>query len=81
MGAPNMSGQSSKLTKKFQTTIPRTVRNKLGLNSGDRVHFELRGNEAVLRKETPLDIAFLQSVEGQLGEWQSEADEKAYNDL
>jgi len=76
-----MTGQSSRLTKKFQTTIPRVIRKKLDLNSGDMVHFELRGNEAVLRKETPLDIAFLQAIEGQLSEWQSEADDEAYNDL
>jgi len=45
------------------------------------VHYEVRGNEVVLRKETPLDIAFLQAVEGHLSEWQSDADDKAYNDL
>jgi len=76
-----MSAQSSRLTKKFQATIPRIVRNELGLKSGDIIHFELRNGEAVLRKESPLDLAFLQALEGQLTEWQSEADEEAYHAL
>jgi antitoxin PrlF len=76
-----MNAFSSKLTRKFQTTIPRAVRAKLGLKGGDVVHFELRKGEAVLRKETPLDVAFLRAVETQLDEWNSKADEEAYRDL
>jgi len=76
-----MATTSSRLTKKFQTTIPRAIRQELGLKSGDVVRFELRNGEAILRKETPLDLAFLQALEGQLSEWQSEADEEAYGEL
>ncbi len=76
-----MPAQSSRLTKKFQTTIPRVIRQELGLKSGDVVQFEVRNGEAILRKETPLDLAFLQALEGQLNEWQSDADEEAYGDL
>ncbi len=76
-----MLTQSSRLTKKFQTTIPLSIRKELGLKSGDIIHFELRDGEAVLHKETPLDLAFLQALEGQLTEWQSEADEEAYRAL
>jgi AbrB family looped-hinge helix DNA binding protein len=76
-----LSAQSSRLTKKFQTTIPRLIREKLGLKSGDLVRFELRNGEAILSKETTLDLAFLQAVEAQMEEWSSEADEEAYGDL
>jgi len=76
-----MSTQSSRLTKKFQATIPRAIRQELGLRSGDIIRFELRNGEAVLHKETPLDLAFLQALQGQLTEWQSEADEDAYHVL
>ena len=76
-----MSAQLSRLTKKFQATIPRAIREKLGLRSGDIIHFEVRDGEAVLRKETPLDLAFMQALEAQLTEWQSEADEDAYSGL
>ncbi len=76
-----MTRESSRLTKKFQTTIPQAIRKELGLKSGDIIHFELRKGEAIIRKETPLDRAFLQGLEGQLSEWQSDADEEAYNAL
>ena len=38
-------------------------------------------SEAVARKAQPVDIAFLQSLEGTLNEWASEADEEAWRDL
>lgn len=76
-----MNKQSSRLTKKFQTTIPQAIRKELGLVSGDIIHFELRDGEAVFRKETPLDLAYLQALDGQLAEWLSEADEEAYGAL
>ena len=38
------------ITSKGQITIPKVVRNSLGLNPGDRVAFEVRGqSEVVLR--------------------------------
>jgi antitoxin PrlF len=76
-----MTPQFSRLNKKFQITIPSAIRKKLGLNSGDIVHFELRGNEAILRKKTSLDLTFLQALNDQLNEWQSAADDEAYNQL
>jgi AbrB family looped-hinge helix DNA binding protein len=38
----------SRMTSKGQTTIPKEIRERLGLKPGDRVAFILRGNEAVL---------------------------------
>jgi antitoxin PrlF len=66
-----MSSHFSRITKKFQVTVPFAIRQKLGLKSGDIIHFELRD----------LDLAFLQALEGQLTEWHSEADEDAYRVL
>ncbi|MCH7916673.1 MAG: type II toxin-antitoxin system PrlF family antitoxin [Planctomycetes bacterium] len=41
------------ITSKGQITIPKVVRNSLGLNPGDRVAFEVRGqSEVVLRPLT-----------------------------
>jgi AbrB family looped-hinge helix DNA binding protein len=40
---------SSKLTSKFQTTIPKEIREFLGLKAGDTVTFVQRGNEIVLK--------------------------------
>jgi antitoxin PrlF len=69
------------LTKKYQATIPQPVRNVLQLKAGDAIAFEIEGNEVQLRKAAPLDVAFANSLEGTLSEWDSEADEEAYCDL
>lgn len=76
-----MQTATSKLTKKYQATIPQPIRNLLHLEAGDAIAFEIEGNDVHLRKAGPLDVAFAQSLEGTLSEWNSEADEKAYRDL
>ena len=73
--------QTSKLTSKFQTTIPLSVRKALNLRAGDLVGFEITGTEIRLKRATPLDVAFAQALTGTLDEWSSEADNKAFGDL
>ena len=41
----------SKLTSKGQLTVPKDVRDRLGLESGDRVVFEFEGDAVRLRVE------------------------------
>lgn len=73
---------ASKLTSKFQTTIPERVRKSLGLQKGDVVAFEIKsGNVVTLRKATPMDLRFAKSLENTLTEWTSDNDEEAYRDL
>ncbi|WP_309683646.1 type II toxin-antitoxin system PrlF family antitoxin [Polaromonas sp.] len=73
--------QTSKLTTKFQTTVPTSVRKALQLKAGDMVGFEIDGNEVRLRRASPLDLAFTQALEGTLSEWSSPADDQAFKDL
>lgn len=40
----------SKVTGKFQATIPRSVRKLLGLDSGDRIVFLAEGAHVVVKK-------------------------------
>ena len=73
---------SSRVTKKFQTTIPAKVRKALGLRSGDVLGYEKRKEgEVLLRKASPLDVAFAKSLEKSLSEWASPEDEEAYREL
>ena len=72
---------ASKLTSKYQATIPKPVRDALGLERGDAVLFEVRGSEVLLRRAKPIDLLYLRSVEQSLTEWSSEEDEAAYRDL
>ena len=73
---------ASKLTSKFQTTIPEKVRKTLGLKKGDAVAFDIgKGNVITLRKATPVDLQFVKSLESTLSEWESENDEEAFRGL
>lgn len=71
----------SKLTKKYQATIPEPVRRLLGLHAGDALAFDVEGDEVRLRKAQPVDMAFAKGLETTLSEWGSEADEEAYREL
>lgn len=76
-----MKTSTSKLTSKYQATIPEPVRRILHLQAGDAIAFDIENNQIRLRKARPVDIAFAHALEGTLSEWQSDADEEAYRDL
>ncbi len=71
----------SRLTSKFQATIPLPVRTALGIKQGDAVAFEVENGLVRLTRASPRDIAFAQAVEGTLSEWESAADDEAYRAL
>ena len=73
--------QTSRLTTKYQATVPTSVRKLLQLKAGDLVGFEIEGNKVRLRRATPLDVAFTQALEGTLAEWSSEQDDQAFKNL
>jgi len=77
----DMQLSSSKLTSKYQATIPEPVRKILNLDAGDSLAFDIDEGQVQLRKANPIDVAFTQSIESTLEEWVSEADELAYHDL
>jgi AbrB family looped-hinge helix DNA binding protein len=75
---------TSKLTRKFQATIPQAVRKKLKLNTGDIVDiiaFEIDRDIIRQRKARPIDIEFNSALVPTLREWESQNDEEAYHDL
>jgi antitoxin PrlF len=72
----------AKITAKGQTTIPQDVRAVLRVGPGDLIAWEVSADgTATVRRVQPLDIEYLRSVEGTLGEWSGDADEQAYRDL
>ena len=71
----------SKLTKKYQATVPKAVRKKLNLNAGDIIAFEIDKDIIKLRKARPIDIEFSNALVPTLNEWKSQYDEEAYKDL
>ncbi len=76
-----MQTSTSKLTSKYQATIPEPVRRALHLDAGDAIAFDIENDQITLRKARPVDLAFTQALEGTLTEWESCADEEAYHDL
>ena len=72
---------ASKLTRKYQATIPAKVRQLLGLIHGDVIIFEVQEGQVAIRKAVPLDLDYTNALVGTLSEWHSENDEEAYGDL
>ena len=73
--------QTSKISSKGQITIPREIREKLGLEPGHLVAYEVRDGEVVLKRVEPFDVAFHEALSKTLDEWNSPEDEEAFNDL
>lgn len=71
----------SKLTKKYQATVPEAVRKKLKLKAGDVIAFEIDNEVIKLRKAMPIDVEFSSALVPTLSEWESQNDEEAYHDL
>ncbi|PCH82933.1 MAG: AbrB family transcriptional regulator [Piscirickettsiaceae bacterium] len=76
-----MQTATSKLTKKYQATIPEPVRKLLNLKMGDEIAFDIENDGVHLRRARPVDIAFAESLENTLSEWTTKNDEEAYRDL
>jgi antitoxin PrlF len=72
----------SKLTSKYQTTVPASVRETLGLVKGDSLLFETSDEGTVtVRRAEPLDLEFARALAPLLSEWGSDEDERAYRGL
>lgn len=72
---------TSKLTQKYQATVPEEIRKFLKLNTGDRIAFEIENKVVTLRKASNIDMEMAKSLGDTLSEWNSPFDEEAYNDL
>lgn len=73
--------QTSKLTTKYQATVPTSVRKVLQLKAGDVLGFEINGDEVKLRRATPIDLAFTEALAATLPEWGSKEDDTAFKKL
>jgi antitoxin PrlF len=73
---------SSRLTSKYQATVPKEIRRRLHIRKGDQILYELLPDDTVIvRKVLPLDADFFQALNTTLSEWESEEDEQAYKNL
>ena len=72
---------TSKITRKGQTTLPKQIRDKLAVHSGDTLVYELEGNAVRVRKAEPSDLAWHRAVSPTLAEWNSPHDHENFDDL
>ena len=71
----------STLTARGQLTVPKAVRDALGLKRGDVLSWELDDQSVQLQVVAPVDLDDLRGVEASLSEWSSDADEAAFAGL
>jgi antitoxin PrlF len=72
---------TSKITSKGQTTLPKAIRDKLGIHSGDTLVYEVEGNAVLVRKAEPFDLAWHRAISPTLPEWDSPNDHENFDDL
>lgn len=72
----------SRLTSKSQTTVPRAVREALGIGPGDRVVWEVENGRVAIRRLTLIDPRdpFVNNF-STFTEWADDLDEEAFRHL
>jgi AbrB family looped-hinge helix DNA binding protein len=71
----------SKLSSKGRVTIPKQVRERLGVQPGDLISYEMEGDVVTIRRSEPFDVAFHSAASVTLDEWTTKEDEEAFRDL
>ncbi len=82
MGGVMESQAISRLTGKYQATIPAPVRAALCLTKGDAVLFTVDDEgQVTLTKAVPLDAVWVSALSATMEEWESPEDEEAFGGL
>lgn len=72
----------SRLTSKYQATVPADVRAALGVGAGDTLQWDVVDGVVSITKRNAEDIAWTKMAEESFAvEWLSEEDEEAFRDL
>ena len=72
---------TSKVTSKGQATLPRRVRDLLGIKAGDTVIFAVEHDTVTLRRAEPLDAGFLKLAGENFVDWNAPEADAAFRDL
>ena len=73
--------QMSRVSSKGQVTLPKRVREAIGVGPGDAVAYDVSEGVVTLRRLEPIDLAFHAGLESTLAEWGSKKDDESYGDL
>jgi AbrB family looped-hinge helix DNA binding protein len=66
----------SRLDSKWRFTLPREVRDRLGLRAGDLIAYRYTEGGVLIERVEPIETPF-----GSFTEWASPEDEEAFKDL
>jgi antitoxin PrlF len=72
---------TSKITSRGRTTPLKEIRDKLGVQPGDTLVYEVEGNAVRVRKAEPFDLAWHRAIPTTLAEWDSANDHENFDDL
>ena len=72
---------TSRITSEGQITLPKEIRNKLGVHAGDLLVYEVEGNIVVVRKAEAVDPAWHRNLSETVDEWGSANDHENFDDL
>ena len=72
---------ASKISSKGQVTIPKKVRETLGVKPGDLVKYEIEKGVVSLKRVEPFDVEFHAALSQTMEEWASPEDDEAFRDL
>jgi antitoxin PrlF len=67
---------TSRITAKGQVTVPKKVREKLGIKIGDTISYEVREDSAVIKRVPKVDLEWDTSLEPTLSEWRDDLDDE-----
>ena len=71
-----MRNLTSTITSKGQITVPKRVRESLGIREGDMLIFELANDRAVIRKVPLVDLEWAKALQSTLSEWEDDLDDE-----
>ncbi|MGI8509008.1 MAG: AbrB/MazE/SpoVT family DNA-binding domain-containing protein [Gemmatimonadaceae bacterium] len=72
---------TTKITSKGQITVPKAIRERLGVKPGDTLIYDIAGDTVTLKRLDPFDAAYHVALADTLDEWASAEDDKAFADL
>jgi AbrB family looped-hinge helix DNA binding protein len=76
-----MPPELATLTARGQVTIPKAIREALGLRQGDTLRWDLEAGAVKVSPVAPIDLGGLRTLERTLVEWSRAADDEAFTDL
>lgn len=72
---------TSRLSPKGELTIPKEVRDKIGLQPGGLVYYDVENGHLTVCRADTLDKEFHDAISPTLTEWDSPEDHEAFDDL